>query len=194
MSVPYEFEDGCHLGRWVHRQRTFYHNNKLSTARINRLNSISFVWDPLDARWADMYERVVAYKNKYKSTCVPRSYEADPQLATWVHKQRTDYNANNSSLTTERKHQLNSIGFVWNSLDARWTEMCERLVAYKNQYKSTRVPRSYKADQQLADWVSTQRRSYNRFRSHLSTDRAKKLYSDRIKQLNSIGFIWNAQK
>jgi len=190
--VPRSYEADPQLATWVSTQRTTY--NKLIAERKHKLNSIDFVWDSYDARWTEMYEQLVAYKNQYKSTCVPRSYEADPQLAKWVNRQRTNYNTNMPRLTTERKRRLNSIGFVWDLLDACWTEMYERLVAYKNQYKSTRVPISYEADPQLARWVSTQRTNYNRFRSRLTTDRAKKLYLDRAKKLDSIGFIWNAEK
>jgi len=189
MSVPYEFddnEDGCHLGRWVCTQRQKYKNKSLPAEMIDRLTSIDFVWDPYDAKWLKMYQRLVAYKEQYKSTCVPKSYKADPQLVRWVVKQRTNYNTNNSRLTTERKHQLNSIGFVWDPYDTLWTEMYERLVVYKNQYKNTRVSQRYQADPQLAHWVSAQRTNYNRNRSRLTTNR--------VKRLNSIGFIWNAEK
>ena len=178
--VPRSYKADPQLASWVNRQRTNY--NKLTAERIHQLNSISFVWNSLDARWTEMYDRLVAYKNQYTNTCVPRSYDADPQLAVWVNKQRQNYN----KITADRKHQLNSIGFVWNLLDTFWTEMYERLVVYKNQYKSTRVPRSYKADPQLARWVRTQRGNYNTNSSHLT--------AERIKLLNSIGFIWNARK
>ena len=111
--------------------------------------------------------------------CVPRTYTADPQLASWVHNQRQNYN----KLTVDRKYQLNSIGFVWNSLDARWTEKFDRLVAYKKKFESTCVPRSYNL--QLATWVYHQRLYY-----HNETNPEFTTY--RIQQLNSIGFIWNA--
>ena len=185
-SIPCKYKEDPPLGLWVHAQRQKYKNKSLSVERVVRLTSIDFVWDPFDAQWLKMYQRLVAYKEQYKSTCVPKSYKADPQLVLWVVKQRTNYNTNMPRLTTERKHQLNSISFVWNALDARWTEMYDRLVAYKNKYKRTCVPRSYKDDPQLARWVYLQRGNYNSNRSCLTTDR--------IKQLNSIGFIWNAQK
>ena len=180
-SIPVvEFEDDSRLGCWVNTQRKTYRNKSLSAERIDRLNSIEFIWDA-NARWTEMYEQLVAYKNQYKSTCVPRTYKADPQLARWVSTQRGAYNHTNRSLiTTDRIEQLNSIGFVWNPLDAQWMDMYERLVEYKNQYKSTSVPQSYKADPQLASWVSTQRKRYNT------------LTVERKDQLNSIGFVWNA--
>ena len=174
-SVPFEFDsDGCRLGSWVNQQRTRQKNNKLSTARINRLNSIDFVWSKYDAQWTNMYARLVRYKNQYNSTCVPQSHKADPQLGKWVMTQRLSYN----KLSTEKRHQLNLIDFVWDPLlDVRWADMFERLVAYKKQYNSTCVPRSYTADTQLATWVNNLR------------NRNNKLTAERKDQLNSIDFV-----
>merc|ERR1712028_334889 len=115
-------------------------------------------------------------------TCVPKLYPADPQLGNWVSLQRSYYNTNKTLLTAERLAQLDSIGFVWNVLDAKWTKLYERLVAYKEQYGSTCVPQPYKADPQLGVWVKTQRANYNKNSSYLTA--AKK------QQLSSIGFVW----
>ena len=187
--VPVRYEIDPQLGEWVKSQRKGYNNTsnlKLSVDRRNLLNSIGFVWDPLDAKWTEMYERLVAYKEQYGSTCVPARYEIDRQLGDWVKNQRKLNNTNQPSLTAERKHQLNSIDFVWDPLDAKWTEMYERLVAYKDQYGSTCVPKSYRADRKLATWVHTQRKSYNTNSAHLTA--AKK------RQLSSIGFVWKVKK
>ena len=126
-----------------------------------------------------MYERLVVYKEQNNSTCVPQSYEVDPQLDQWVNNQRTRYN----KLTAERKDQLNSIGFVWNALNSNWTGMYDKLVVYKKQHNSTSVPCSY--NPQLAKWVQTQRTNYN--------TNSSKLTKKRKEQLNSIGFVWNAR-
>lgn len=136
----------------------------------------------LAAKWTERYEQLVDYKKKNNSTCVPDLYTADQQLANWVRTQRTYYKTNSSYLTTKKKQQLNSIGFIWGVQDARWTEIYDRLVAYKKQNNSTCVPVSYKADRQLAIWVAKQRIYYNTNRSQLTTDR--------IDRLNKIGFIW----
>ena len=112
--VPQRFDDG-HLGRWVNKQRILYTNNKLSQDRTSQLNSIGFVWDPLNTQWNGMYVRLLQYKSKYQSTCVPQSYKAERKLALWVRTQRSNYRTKiHASLTTLRIKQLNSIGFVWN--------------------------------------------------------------------------------
>ena len=179
--VPRRYEDDPSLGYWVSKQRTNNNTNcsRLTPDRKHQLNSIRFIWDALDACWTKSYDRLLAYKNQYNSTCIPRSYKADPQLATWVKTQRV----NRNKLTAERKHQLNSIDFCWDPLDAQWTEKYDRLVKYKQQNETTCVPQLYPVDPQLGQWVSQQRKCYRTKNPRLTVDR--------ISQLDSIGFVWN---
>jgi len=174
--VPRSYKADPQLGPWVNIQRV--RCNNLTAERKHRLDSIGFIWDAQDARWKEIYERLVAYKKKYKSTCVPNLYKADQQLGKWVSTQRLRYN----KLTIERKHQLNSIDFVWDPLDTLWTEMYGEIVAYKEEYGSTCVPIKYKANPRLGQWVSNQR------------TRKSKLTADRINRLHRIGFVWKVTK
>jgi hypothetical protein len=72
------------LGSWVQSQRRYYRNNALSDHRVNILNSIGFVWNTLDNRWDEMFQRLVAYKKQRGSTLVPAWYVVDPALGLWV--------------------------------------------------------------------------------------------------------------
>ena len=171
------------LAIWVQAQRTVYankgRNKEISVERIRRLDSIGFVWKHKDlVPWEEMYQRLVAYKKKHKSTHVPQKYAADLKLGQWVSHQRKFYN--NKQLSTERTNHLKSIGFVWDVLDARWMEMYSRLIEYKKQNKSTRVPIHYTEDPSFGMWVSNQRQVYSQ----------GKLSGRRLKLLNSINFVW----
>jgi len=58
-----------------------------------------------------MYQRLVTYKKKHGTACVPIEYIADPQLGWWVKTQR---------YRCKQKYRidlLNDVGFVW---DASW--------------------------------------------------------------------------
>ena len=131
-----------------------------------------------------MYHRlVVAYK---KDTKVPKRYDLDPQLGGWANDQRDIHR--NKKMTEERKRLLTSIGFVVLDLSTKsratknkapWEEMYQRLIAYKKEYKKTKVPSTYKKDPKLANWVSTQRYAY----------RNKTMTGERKYLLDSIGFI-----
>ena len=63
----------------------------------------------------------------------------------------------------------------------KWNTMYERLVAYKQEHKSTLVPSKFSPDRCLGHWVFGQRNSY----------KTQKLSVVRINQLNVIGFVWD---
>ncbi|OEU08628.1 hypothetical protein FRACYDRAFT_196115 [Fragilariopsis cylindrus CCMP1102] len=181
-SVPRKYPADPNLGMWVSHQRTFFNNKTISIDRINRLESIDFVWDPFGEKWMELFHKLVAYKKKHKSTYVPKNYKEDPKLGRWVHHQRDVYK--NKTISIDRINRLESIGFVWDPLDAQWMGMYQKLVAYKEQYRSTKVPVRYTEDPQLGHWVSWQR----------EYDRMKKLTEKRTELLNSINFVWSKHK
>ena len=183
MTVTKKFDDKHNLQGWIYRQRFQYNRKQLCVDKINRLESIGFVWNTLDAQWTEKYERLVKYKKENKSTCVPDLYPGDPKLGQWVRHQRSNiYRTKNPSFTT-RISQLDSIGFVWNPFDAQWTEKYDRLVKYKKEYKTTCVPLRYPADRSLGRWVQKQQFNYKNNKSRLT--------AERISRLDSIGFVWN---
>ena len=179
-SIPKTNGKNARLSKWVCTQRFKYNRNALSSDRIDRLESIGFVWNLRNTYWVEMYKRLLAYKNQFESTHVPESYKADTQLVNWVYNQRSLYNSN--KLSQDRINQLNSISFAWIPFDAQWTEIYDRLVKYKNEFKTTCVPSRYPDDPQLGQWVYKQRSNYNSNKPRLTVDR--------IAQLDSIGFVW----
>ena len=111
-NIPQKYKADPKLGKWVHHQRVFYKNKELSMERTNYLDSIGFVWKVFDrVPWADMFERLVAYKQHNQSTQVPTRYTTDPPLGRWVGRQREEYNKD--KLSARRVGLLNSINFVW---------------------------------------------------------------------------------
>jgi len=150
--------------------------------RLHRLIDVGFVWDPLEEHWLEMYQRLVAYKEKNNSTLVLREYKEEAELGEWVTNQRTLFRSldddGNRLIYEHRAKLLDDIGFVWEPLEGRWNEMYERLVHYKNQYGSTNVPKRYQID--LYEWVQHQRRSF----------KEQSMSEERIKKLNSLGFVW----
>merc|ERR1712085_31172 len=138
-------------------------------------NEIGFVWRVQDPdSWRKMYERLVAYKKEYRTTCVPRQWKEDPKLGRWVQIQRRQCK------DQDRINLLNKIAFVWQIKDPNsWRKMYERLVAYKKEYGTTCVPRQWKEDPKLANWVKKQR--------------CKCKDQDRIDLLNNINFVWQVR-
>lgn len=106
--VPYKYDANPELGNWIHYQRQLYIAEELSTGRIDRLESIGFVWKVrIAVPWIDMYKRLVAYKEQYGTTLVPKRYKTDPAFGKWVGSQR------HTCKNKDRIQLLNDIHFVW---------------------------------------------------------------------------------
>jgi hypothetical protein len=75
---------------------------------------------------------------------------------------------------------LNDVGFVWDLINNKWAVMYQRLLMYKKKHGTTRVPKKYKADLALGNWVFAQRKACEK--------------EDRIDLLNEIGFDWRRMK
>ncbi|UCF74979.1 MAG: helicase associated domain-containing protein, partial [Betaproteobacteria bacterium] len=110
-NVPQRFEADPELGAWCNTQRKAYKHNRLSPERIERLETIGFVFDPREAAWEEMFAKLVAFKDKYGNCDVPLRYEADPGLGWWCSRQRKAKKKDN--LSRERMGRLQAIGFQW---------------------------------------------------------------------------------
>jgi len=74
------------LGRWGSTQRQQYKqlqsgkSTSMTNARLKRLESIGFVWDPLDDIWNMRFEQLKEYKAKHGNCMVPQEYAENKQL------------------------------------------------------------------------------------------------------------------
>ncbi len=145
-----------------------------------------------EEKWSFHYQELLNFKKEKGDCLVPHTYPAKPHLARWVKRQRRQYKLRlegnkNSTMTEERINILNDIGFVWDSHEVIWNERFSQLIAYKEKFGHCRVPSYCKECPQLASWVKCQRRQYKLF---WEQGKGSSMNLDRIKLLNSIGFIW----
>ena len=84
-------EDDKKLAYWVSRQRRNYWENQLSQVRIEKLESIGFVWklregNPYyrDEEWLKQYQKVVAFKERNNQTWIPKRFPEDNFLVRGV--------------------------------------------------------------------------------------------------------------
>jgi len=120
-NVPFRYHKDVQLGTWVNYQRTVHRLERLSVAKVKKLNSIGFEWNPHmkhAATWEAMFWRLVAYKKCFGHTSVPFRYKPDPQLGYWVTNQRTSHRKN--KLSPERKYLLEALGVF--SIEHRLTD------------------------------------------------------------------------
>ncbi len=174
------------------KQRKTKKQGKLSAARIGRLEALGFVRDPLEATWEEMFAALVQYKKKNNDCDVPKEYPANPQLGTWVAKQRNT--KKQGKLSAARIGRLEALGFVWDPLEAAWEEMFTALVEYKGKNNHCNVPQGHPENPQLAHWVNNQRQR----KGLLSEGRIQRVVKNRgqlsegrIRRLEALAFVWD---
>ncbi len=145
-----------------------------------------------EEKWNFHFNELLTFKKENGHCLVPHTFPAKPHLARWVKRQRRQYKLRldgnkHSTMTPDRIKILNHIGFVWDSHEVIWNERFSQLVAYKKEAGHCRVPSYCKDCPQLASWVKCQRRQYKLF---WEQGKGSSMTEDRIKLLNSIGFIW----
>lgn len=205
--VPVSYEDKL-LVSWVQVQRDAYKKfvsaknrdkiNPLTIKRIETLNEIGFVWDVFNEAWNNMYARLLGYKERYGNVNVPRGYEADPELATWVSKQRTLYrngmkengikNSDNSltTLSDERIELLKKVDFVFEVQKKSWENWIEQLIEYKKKHGDCAISSIYESNQELANFARYQRQEF----VLLKAGKKSSLTEERVDQLSDLGFEW----
>jgi len=174
-NVPYEWPENRQLATWVLEQRAAKRRRILSEERFLRLEGIGFRWDAPDT-WEGMFSALVEYKRKHGDCNVPYQYSTNQELGRWVANQR----ARRDWLNAERVKKLESIGFIWNAIDAQWEEMFTVLLEYKHRNGDCNVPMGCAENPDLSRWIHRQRQAY----------KTQTLGEDRAQRLNALGFSW----
>jgi sulfur transfer protein SufE len=126
-NVPQKWKENKQLGKWCSHQRMHYHHwlegkySPLTEDRRLLLESIGFVTRKLPDKhwtqrsWDERYKQLLEYKARFENTNVPKKWPENRQLGIWVMNQRTQYQrwlmGKPTTLTTERREMLESIGF-----------------------------------------------------------------------------------
>lgn len=121
--IPQNYPQDLALARWARRQRHQYklkqQNKKssLSDERQNLLEQAGFIWDPQTDGWEIRRQELQLYLEEHGHCNVSR-YAENPQLATWVKRQRRQYKqafakGRPSKFHKERFAILTKMGFVW---------------------------------------------------------------------------------
>ena len=142
------------------------------------------VWDAFDYQWNEAYDRALRYYNEYENLLVPQDYVTKDnfKLGQWISIQRGAYKT--GKLTTEQIEKLESIGMVWDVFGIQWTEAYNKALEYYYEHKNLLVPIYYitKDNFKLGSWIRNQRTAY----------KSRKLTTEQIEKLESIGMVWEA--
>ena len=161
------------LGVWCTTQRIKNNKGILSRDRIELLNSIEFVWDPLEEEWQSNFQELKKFYEINGHSNPPTKGHA---LGGWCISQRGSYKK--GFMSTEHENLLNSINFIWNRFDEIWESKYRELKKFRNKYGHASPKKS---EDDLNVWCMTQR-----------TKRRKgSLSEDRINLLDKINFVWD---
>jgi hypothetical protein len=145
-------------------------------------------------KWMQSFDQLVAYKEEYGDCVVPRGYNPNPRLASWVAEQRKQYkllqDGKPSSITSERIQRLNSLDFAWNAQCTAWNRHMKALRNYKNDYGDCLVPLGHPEYPKLGLWVKEQRRHFALMKAGKRTHMTK----ERAQALEGIGFCWDTHE
>lgn len=189
------------LGNWISTQRVQYKKGLMQQKdknRVAKLNSINMVWDVLDNRWQEMYEKAQKYyEQNHNLQLSSANDDEELKLKEWVESQRKRYNHGYMKRNApEQIKKLESIGMIWNVMDNQWNKMYELAKKYYDTYKNLNVPQGFLTldgisfdsnGLNLSTWILHQRQDYKRIINGKS-----QLEDKKIQLLDKIGMIWYA--
>lgn len=164
---------GYRLGGWVVAQRQKM--NELSKERIDKLNALNFIWDPLNDRWEKSFSALEAFCIREGHSRIAANHrENDILVGRWLEHQREARLA--GDLTLERIERLNNLGISWDPIADAWEQGFNYLLKYFQREGHSNVPQLHKEDDYaLGLWLSRQRNSI------------KKLNNDQKRRLLAVG-------
>ena len=91
---------------------------------VAKLDALEFEWSPDEADWEALRARLAAFKAERGDCRVLQKYPADPQLGSWVTKQRQrkkklDGGHPSPGITAERVAKLDALDFEWSPPQGR---------------------------------------------------------------------------
>jgi len=125
--------------------------------------------DPLVHQWEEGFAALEAFYQAHGHSWVLQGFKQGGfRLGAWVARQRRAP----STLSPDRRHRLDALGFVWDPLMRHWEEGFAALAAFHQTHGHCRVPKKYKQGEfALGTWVSNQRKKG----PELSADRRRRL-------------------
>ncbi len=170
-----------YLANWAGSQRTNRKNGKLTADKLNKLNSIGFIWHIIENKWEQSFNDYQKFKQDHDREPVFKTAKGlERDLSVWAGDQRERYKAN--KLSKNRIDKLNSIGFSWDYKKDQWDRLFKDYQKFKKKYNREPFHTSKNdSENKIVVWVGTQKIQYNR----------NKLSQDRIDKLNSTGIIWD---
>lgn len=186
--------DTVKLGKWVKRQRRQYATDQLPADRVAALTEIGFDLKPGNITKVERLEIQLGLLDSLrKRRELSNAQVADLNFLYDEWKRRGEEDKRGKPINVKRDNTFDN---SQNKFDVRWMEKFDELKQFQMDHGHTRVPQLNKpkgeeseadtAHRALAKWVDYQRQCYWKIKK----GEKAALSSDRIAQLESIGFEW----
>ena len=151
---------------------------------IKKRGTWSEYLENIEKEWDMNFMKLKKFKKEHGHCEVPYNpaNKALYRLSIWCVTQRQRRKFHPLKYNPDRIRKLDSIGFSWNSLDARFERKFKELMEFKKKFGHCDVPFNGKNYRSLGMWVHHQRTRHN--------DPAIFYPPEREKRLNEAGFSW----
>lgn len=168
------------LGSWVGWQRQYRSKGTLSQTRIDKLNSIGFLWNPNSDVWKLSLDALKQYKEKNGHVQIKKGELVEGlNLFSWSNKQRSQ----KEHLEDWQIEDLKALGFTFNPYKESWEKHFKALERYKRENGHCKVPGKTKHfGLSLGTWVSKVR-----------SKKSELTESQKIR-LDELGFSWDPHR
>lgn len=144
--------NNVNIGNWVHLQRVKKGNGKLHKEKIDKLESIGFVWDiPNNQFYVRLNELKLYIKN---NNCYPP--RSEKQLSNFVSSIRKSYKKN--LLDEQKMKELLKMNFCFDSLEERWTYKYNLCIEYIEKYNIFPISTTMYKNCNIGYWIGTQKK------------------------------------
>lgn len=199
LNIPSQYiADGVWLSKWVSEQGQIYAGNRggkrLTQEQIKRLEAIGMIWGNRkhliwSKAWDNKFKGVQVFYQEFGHLTIPSDYDngTGKYLANWIARQRAL--KANGKLPQKQIELLESIGMVWVG-DDPWENGFRHAQEYYNANGDLLVNSNYVCPDgyTLGNWIANQRANAK------TTDKYKKLEEHQIKQLETIGMVWDVNE
>ncbi|MFI1408928.1 Helicase associated domain protein [Streptomyces sp. NPDC020707] len=175
------------LGTWLSKQRFLHSKGQLLPDRKRLLDDLGVAWAPKTEIWKRNLAAAQAYFTEHGHLRVPANHTVtvgtdDVELGTFVRAVRQGL----IHLDAPRRAALDEIDMVWNVLEDLWQRHFAAAQAYRDKHGDLLVHKDFVTDDDpplpLGQWIVTMR------------SKRERQSPDRIKELDTIGMVWNVSE
>eukprot|EP00980_Cylindrotheca_fusiformis_P029670 scaffold23675_cov108-Cylindrotheca_fusiformis.AAC.8 len=156
-------------------------SSMVNSGRSNQSSRLSMLHSTI-ARSSDPFVKQACLELIQKSSSSNESFSTNPIMQEHLPKNDASENEKKKAASSDGEDSVSSSRTRVD--DGKWDLRFNELAAFKAEYGHCNVPQQYTSNKALSQWVRRQR--YHRRRTG-------RISSSRIRRLDELGFIWDAQ-